>query len=67
MEYSVEAYLRRLPTEKIETFLQDYLNGVLKEDFSGMIGAVEQELSRRKGENLRQAITKPDNASVKEN
>ena len=50
MGHTVEAYLKRLPTEKLEKFLQDYLNGELKEDFSNAIGDVVQELARRKGE-----------------
>lgn len=48
MEYSVEAYLQRLSTEKLEAFLQNYLEGQLEEDFSNVIGEVAQELSRRK-------------------
>jgi len=48
MEYTAEAYLRRLPTEKLETFLQDYMDGKLNEDFSNIIGQVTQELARRK-------------------
>lgn len=50
MECSVEAYLRRLPTEKLEQFLQDYMNGKLKEDYSNGIGEVVRELARRKAE-----------------
>ena len=50
MEHTVEAYLRRLFTEKLEKFLQDYLNGKLTEDFSNAIGDVVQELARRKEE-----------------
>ena len=50
MEYSMEAYLRRLPTEKLEKFLGDYLNGELTEDFSNVIGEVVRELARRKEE-----------------
>ena len=48
MEYSVQAYLRRVSTEKLEKFLQDYRNHLLKEDCSGMIAAVLQELEQRK-------------------
>lgn len=50
MDYSVHAYLQRLPTEKLEKFLQDYLNNKLKEDFSNVIGDIVQELARRKEE-----------------
>lgn len=50
MDYSVHAYLQRLPTEKLEKFLQDYLTGELTEDFSNVIGEVVQELARRKEE-----------------
>ena len=48
MDRSIEAYLRRLPTETLEKFLRDYLNNDLKEDYSGVIGNVAQELARRK-------------------
>ena len=48
MEYSVQAYLRRVSTEKLEKFLQDYRSNLLKEDFSGMIESVIQELERRR-------------------
>ena len=48
MEYSVEAYLRRLPTEKLEEFLQDYMEGKQEEDFTNVIGEVVHELARRK-------------------
>lgn len=50
MEHSLEAYLKRLPTEKLEEFLQDYLERRQDEDFSDMIGEVVRELARRKGE-----------------
>ena len=50
MEYSVQAYLRRVPTEKLEKFVQDYQNALLNEDFSGVIDDVVRELARRKGE-----------------
>ena len=48
MEYSVQAYLRRVSTEKLVQFLQSYQSNLQKEDFSGMIDAVLQELERRK-------------------
>lgn len=48
MEYSVEAYIRRLSTEKLEKFLQDYMDGNHKEDFTDVIGEVVHELARRK-------------------
>ena len=50
MEYSVQAYLKRESTEKLEKFVQDYRNNLLKEDFSNMIDAVIQELTRRKAD-----------------
>ena len=50
MEHSVEAYLRRLPTEKLEIFLQNYMDGKQQEDISNMIGTVIHELARRKKE-----------------
>ena len=50
MEQTVDAYLQRLPTEKLEKFLQDYLNGEFTEDFSDAIGKVVQELARRNAE-----------------
>ena len=48
MEHSVQAYLRRLPTQMLEKFLQDYKNSQYREDFSEMIGIVLRELERRK-------------------
>ena len=48
MEHTVGAYLKRLPIEKLEKFLQDYLNNKLEEDFSNVIGDIVQELARRK-------------------
>ena len=50
MEHSVAAYLRRLPTEKLEEFLQEYVDRKQEEDFSNVIGEVVQELARRKEE-----------------
>ena len=50
MEHTMEAYLKRLPTEKLETFLQSYMDKKQKEDFTNVIGAVVQELARRKEE-----------------
>ena len=47
MEHSVQAYLKRLPTEALEKFLQDYQNDLLKENFSGVIDVVVQELAQR--------------------
>ena len=48
MKYSVQAYLKRLPTEKLEKFLEDYKSQQLTEDFSGVIDDAAQELARRK-------------------
>ena len=48
MEHTMEAYLKRLPTEKLEAFLQDYMDGRQNEDFSDAIGAVVGELAQRK-------------------
>ena len=50
MEHTVEAYLKRLPKEKLEKFLQDYMDHKLEEDFSEVIGEVLQELARRQEE-----------------
>ena len=50
MEHSMQAYLKRLPTKKLEEFLQDYMDKKQKEDFSNTIDAVIYELSRRKEE-----------------
>ena len=50
MEHSVQAYLRRLPTEILEKFLQEYQRNRYREDFPQMIGDVIQELERRKKE-----------------
>ncbi len=47
-EYSVEAYLQRQPLEKLEKFLQDYLDGVLEDDFSSSIGLIAQEIARKR-------------------
>ena len=48
MEHSVQAYLRRLPTQMLEKFLQDYKNSQYREDFSEMIGIILRELEQRK-------------------
>lgn len=48
MEHSVQAYLRRLPTETLEEFLLDYRNHQQKENFISAIDEVVQELLRRK-------------------
>lgn len=48
MEHSVEAYLKRLPTEKLEEFLQEYMGRKQEEDFTNVIGDVVHELARRK-------------------
>ena len=53
MEHSVQAYLKRLPTEKLEKFLQDYISNQQTENFSGVIDDVVQELARR--ENARRS------------
>ena len=50
MDHTIETYLKCLPTEKLEKFLQDYMDNKLKEDFSNVIGLVVQELARRKEE-----------------
>ena len=50
MEHTVEAYLRRLPTEKLEGFLQNYMDRKQEEDFTNVIGEVIHELTRRKKE-----------------
>lgn len=48
MDHSVQAYLKRLSSEKLEKFLQDYQRNQHSEDFSKIIDAVVQELDRRK-------------------
>ena len=57
MVFSMEDYLRHVSQEKLEAFLQDYLEGKLKEDFSHVIGAVSQEIMRR---NLEKSLKGPD-------
>ena len=47
MEHTMEAYLKNLPTEKLDAFLQDYIDKKLIEDYSDMIGEVVKELSQR--------------------
>lgn len=51
MEPSVQAYLKRVSTEQLEQFLQDYQKHLHTEDFSGVIGDVIKELKKRKEEN----------------
>ena len=48
MEHTVKAYLERLPTERLEQFLQQYARGELKEDFSYIIPYLQAELDCRK-------------------
>ena len=48
MDHSVQAYLRKLPTETLEKFLEDYRNGRFQEDFANIIGEVLRELERRR-------------------
>ncbi len=50
MEHSVKAYLKRLPTETLEKFLQDYRSHPQQEDFLPVIDDVLHELANRKGE-----------------
>ena len=50
MEHSVQAYLRRLPTETLAKFLQDYKSNRHSEDFSEMIVNVVREWDRRENE-----------------
>lgn len=48
MEHAVEAYLRRVPANRLQDFLKACLNGEFKGDFSDMIEIVRKELERRK-------------------
>lgn len=50
MLYTIEEYLKRESTGRLETFVADYYKGVLQGDYSTMIALVEEELRRRKKE-----------------
>ena len=50
MDHTVAGYLKRLPKEILEKFLQDYLDHKLKEDYSSVIDTVVLELARRNKE-----------------
>ena len=47
MEHTVTAYISRLSTEKLETFLQQYATGELKEDYTYIIPYLQAELASR--------------------
>ena len=47
MEHSVQAYLKRLSSDKLEKFLCDYNCRLHREDYSGMIDTIVRELERR--------------------
>ena len=47
MQHTVMAYISRLSTEKLETFLQQYATGELKEDYTYIIPYLQAELSHR--------------------
>ena len=48
MDHSVKAYLERVSLEKLEKFLQDYLDGNLDADYSDVMGDVVREIALRK-------------------
>ena len=47
MDHSLWAYLKRLPVEQLEAFLQKYYAGELTEDYSSVIAYVEYLLECR--------------------
>ena len=51
MDHSVQAYVKRLPTERLKVFIQQYDAGLLEEDFSNAIPMLRAELRRRETEN----------------
>lgn len=50
MDHSMQAYIMRMPTEQITTFIQQYLNGEHTENFDAMIPLLQAELERRKAQ-----------------
>ncbi len=58
MDHSVQAYLKRTSTQKLEEFLQNDRNALHAEDFSGIIDSIIQELQRRKEESAIKASRK---------
>lgn len=50
MDYSLQAYIDRLPTERLEAFLEQYYAGQLQEDFTSMIPYLEYVLAKRKAD-----------------
>lgn len=50
MEHSIQAYLARLSTERLEAFVQQYYAGELNEDYSCMIPYIQYVLDRRKAD-----------------
>ena len=50
MYNSLQAYIDKLPTERLEAFLEQYYAGQLQEDFSSMIPYLEYVLGKRKAD-----------------
>lgn len=53
MEHSVQAYIRRLPTEQLKAFLKQYeTNRGAESHLRGVIMCVQKELERRRREKI---------------
>ena len=52
MEHSVEAYLQRVPTEKLVRFLNDYQQGIITEPYDDTLPYIIAALEKRKMESV---------------
>lgn len=50
MDHSLQAYIERLPTERLEEFLQQYYRGEFTEDFAYIVPYIEYVVERRKAQ-----------------
>lgn len=48
MDYSIQAYIERQATERLEKFLEDYYEGRLDADYTYAIPYIEYVLGKRK-------------------
>ena len=48
MDHSLQAYIERLPTERLKEFLKQYYDGEFTEDFTYIIPYIEYVVDRRK-------------------
>lgn len=51
MDHSLQSYIERVSTERLEAFLRQYYDGELTEDFTHIIPYIEYVVDRRKSNN----------------